>query len=124
MGRHERKTPRLARWLAGVAVAGALFGAGFAAGAGGSHAPQNVTQQGPRGCANPVLPSGDAMRAHGQEFVCTDGAWIHVSGYGSPARNSGPAVSGHLSHLRHVRHLAHLHAEHLRHVAHITHERQ
>jgi hypothetical protein len=52
---------------------------------------------GPRGCSDPSLPSGDAVAVTvsgagdgsawrlphaGREFVCTDGTWVRVSGYG------------------------------------------
>ena len=52
---------------------------------------------GPQSCSDPSLPSGDAVAVTvsaagdgsawrlphaGREFVCTDGAWVRVSGYG------------------------------------------
>jgi hypothetical protein len=59
-----------------VAVAG--FAAGYAAR--GWIDPQ---QAGPAACSHPSLPSGDAARVGGQMFVCTDGTWVHVAGYGN-----------------------------------------
>jgi hypothetical protein len=37
----------------------------------------------PPACRSPDLPSGDAMRTGTAERVCTDGTWVHVSGYGN-----------------------------------------
>jgi hypothetical protein len=37
----------------------------------------------PAACHSPDLPSGDAMRTGTAERVCTDGTWVHVSGYGN-----------------------------------------
>lgn len=37
----------------------------------------------PRACSHPYLPSGDVKAdAGGREYVCTDGTWIPVAGYG------------------------------------------
>jgi hypothetical protein len=33
--------------------------------------------------AGSLLPSGDAARINGHTFVCTDGTWVHVTGYGN-----------------------------------------
>ena len=74
--------------VAVVACAGALAGAGAA---GRVSAPSE-----PAACHSPALPSGDAMsvdqagnasmppvRGGVAEFVCTDGTWVHVTGYGN-----------------------------------------
>jgi hypothetical protein len=60
-----------------TAIAAAAAGLGF----GAAHWTEPAA--GPAACARPSLPSGDAMRAHGAEFVCTDGTWVHVTGYGN-----------------------------------------
>jgi hypothetical protein len=43
----------------------------------------HVYQPAPRACSNPALPSGDAAWRAGQEYVCTDGTWVRVTGYGN-----------------------------------------
>lgn len=49
----------------------------------GHHAVRPAT---PRPCKTPAgyLPSGDAGRFRVQEYVCTDGIWVHVTRYGNP----------------------------------------
>lgn len=42
------------------------------------------TRNGPHSCTKPALPSGDAATIRGQEFICTDGTYVHVTGYGNP----------------------------------------
>jgi hypothetical protein len=71
-----------------AAVLGAVLGAGVTLAA-VPHAP------GPRACSGPSLPSGDAMSVGRDgnavsppsggvaEFVCTDGTWVRVDGYGN-----------------------------------------
>ncbi len=40
----------------------------------------------PRACSDPYLPSGDVKaNPGGREYVCTDGTWVRVSGYGLAA---------------------------------------
>jgi hypothetical protein len=64
----------------------ATLAVGCAAAAAPGHRAADVAS--PRQCSHPVLPSGDAARlwvpqAHAvQTFVCTDGTWVHVTGYG------------------------------------------
>ena len=65
-----------------------------------SHGHRYVTQVAPRACvvAGNTLPSGDAIAVDARgnawgvedrtgprvrELVCTDGTWVHVTGYGN-----------------------------------------
>lgn len=78
----------------------ALAALGFAGYAGQAWLACQHTTTTPRACSSPSLPSGDAIKvdSHGNawtpgtdvkdqvaEFVCTDGAWVPVTGYGTDA---------------------------------------
>ena len=77
---------KLVKSVAAVTLAGsALVGAGLVG---------RATASGPAACSRPSLPSGDSMSiddagngtspaSGGLEFVCTDGTWVRVTGYGS-----------------------------------------
>lgn len=79
--------PKIAKTAVAVVLAGgALVGAGAV---GRVSAPSE-----PAACSHPSLPSGDSMSVDqagngsspasgGVEFVCTDGVWVRVTGYGN-----------------------------------------
>ena len=77
--------------MAGVALAAAL--------AGGYEVRVVTGPSAPAACHGPTLPSGDAISVDragnadtppdvggATEFVCTDGMWVRVAGYGNAAR--------------------------------------
>jgi hypothetical protein len=90
-GRHERAWERRERELATLArqaaraaavsavVAASVAGSAAVHAAWATQAPVTA----PRSCDRPSLPPGDAARLDGREYVCTDGAWIRVTGYGA-----------------------------------------
>jgi hypothetical protein len=62
------------------ALCAAMLSAGLLTGCAHTTTP---AQTAPRACTHPSLPSGDAKRnAGGRVYVCTDGTWVHVGGYG------------------------------------------
>jgi hypothetical protein len=65
----------LAAVIAAVAAGGVITGMHL-----GHHAPAPAPCAVPSG---PALPSGDAARIRGAEYVCTDGWWVQVNHYGN-----------------------------------------
>lgn len=90
-----------------IAAAAALLATGIAGSTG--YALHTTTTNAPRACHSPYLPSGDAIQVDTRGnawsfgsrtsgpvrwYVCTDGTWVHVTGYGNTLQASTAAAGG------------------------------